>query len=374
MSERKLIKILWIEDQPEENASFSRDCAMEGFDLLNVRTADKGIELLKENPESFGGVILDALGYKETTDEAVKTAGLHHALREIRAISPDIPKVVFTGQEKFVDDDDFQEIIDVPVFYKHADNQPLYVELSRQIRDRPNAEIRRRYGDICDLCDDDFLPKNKWSETLLPALIEVKNGNNNPDRFNGLRKVFEAVLKSLCSNEILPEVFNEGRLNFGYCLRFMLGLSVTPHKQQILHYYPNAPLIGDTDQAKYQLVHVLLSVESHHQDADDARQSSSDLPCAVYTLLSLLPSLKKLFRTAPNWKTIDTSLPSYEIPGTVIKKGKFFELSPLINIKGTIRMGYLADERRLDKGDKVWVTCHTDENGYHEPTDCRAML
>ncbi|MDA7890257.1 hypothetical protein N9A78_03505 [Akkermansiaceae bacterium] len=366
-----LLKILWIEDQPEENAAFVRDCAMEGYELVNARTAEKGIELLKDTPESFAGIILDALGYKKDTNEAIKTAGLHHALREIHSILPDIPKVVFTGQEKFVDDDDFQENIDLPVFYKHADNEPLYEKLNELIDARPNAELRRRYPAICNLCDDEFLPAQKWSETLFPALQETHEGTHNLDRFNGLRKVLEAALKSLCANGILPAFFDEGdKVNLTHCERFLSGCSVTPHdqNQHILHYYSYSALLDDTDSARLKLLKILCSEESHE---NQLHRTIADLSCAVFTLISLLPALKAISQSEAKWATTDFSQPTYEIPGQINKNGRFF--NSVIKIKGQLRIEDHIRALSLQPKDKIWVKCRAGEKGFHEPIDVRPM-
>lgn len=372
MSNSTLPRILWIEDQPEENDGFTRECKIEGFNLENARTSEEGIAKLRNNPDGYAGVILDALGYKESTEEALKTSGLHHALREIRALVPDIPKLVFTGQERFVGNDDFKEDLGIPVFYKQEDNEPLFEELRRQINERPNSELRRRYPDICALCNDEFLPAAKWSETLFPALKEAHDGTHNPDRFNGLRKVLEAALKSLCSSGLLPECFNEGdQVNLKYCELLLGGRSVTPHNQETLHFFPSSTLLDETDQTRLQLLKILTSEESHE---NELHRTVADLSCAVFTLVSLLPALRALSQSEPKWKTIDFFQPPYEIPGQMKPNQKGVHFQSFIGKYGRLNLSpaFIASNS-LQPEDKIWVNCRAGENGYHEPIDVRPM-
>lgn len=367
MSNSTLPRILWIEDQPEENDGFTRECKIEGFNLENARTSEEGIAKLRNNPDGYAGVILDALGYKESTEEALKTSGLHHALREIRALVPDIPKLVFTGQERFVGNDDFKEDLGIPVFYKQDDNDALFDNLREQIANRPDAELRRRYPEVCSLCDDEFLPASKWSETLFPALKEAHEGTHNPDRFTGLRKVLEAALKSLCSNGILPECFDDGgQVNLKYCELLLCGRSVTPHNQETLHFFPSSKLLDETDQSRLQLLKILTSEESHE---NQLHRTVADLSCAVFTLVSLLPALKALSQAEPKWTTIDLSGASYEIPGKIHNNGRFF--TPSIKITSHVKIDELICTNSLQPHDKIWVKCRAGKNGYHDPIAVR---
>ena len=301
----------------------------------------------------------------------VSESGLFHALREIHAIAPDFPRLIFTGQETLVDNDDYQGKVDVPIFYKYADSDPLYTELRKQIDARPDAELRRRYPDICNLCDGEFLPSSKWSETLFPALKEAHEGTHNPSRFNDLRKVLEAALKSLCANVILPESFDEGgQVNLKYCELFLKGYSVTPHQQYVLHYLPATPLLDITDQARIQLLKIITSEESHE---NQHHRSVADLSCAIFTLVSLLPSLKALSQTTPNWTPLDFSQAEYEIPGRIHDNRRFLSFKPLVKIRGPIRMDDLIRNNSLQPEDKIWVKCRTDAQGYHQPLDVRPM-
>ena len=270
--------------------------------------------------------------------------------------------------EKFIED--FEEAVAIPVFHKTQDNDPLFDELRKQIEIRPDAELRRRYPDICNLCDGDFLPATKWSETLYPAIKEAHEGSLNPDRFNGLRKVLEAALKSLASNGILPECFDEaGQINLKYCELLLNGRSVTPHRQDTIHYYPSAALLDDTDQARIQLLKILTSEESHE---NQHHRTVADLSCAVFTLISLLPSLKELSQKEPTWKLIDFNQHEYEIPGKIAPNGRNFFSALGKKVRLEIPPQMMA-ANSLQPHDQIWVVCRNYQNRTHEVIDTRPL-
>jgi hypothetical protein len=372
MTQTPLLKVLWIEDQPEENAGFELECKIKGFKLVNARNAEDGIDLLKKNPESFAAIILDALGHKKTSLEGLGTSGLHHSLREIRAILPDIPKLIFTGQKEFIGNNDFQENVDVPVFQKLSKNDKLFTELRKQIEGRPDAELRRRYPDICNLCDDEFLPAEKWSETLFPALKEAHEGIHNPDRFAGLRKTLDAALRNLATNGITPLfVDRHDSIIQEHYLRFLSGSSVKALSQDTIHFIPRAALLDETDKARIKLVKILTSSELHDHNL---HRTVADLSCAVFTLVSLLPSLKALLKQTPEWKLIDFSQAEYEIPGQIKPNRKGVHFQSFIGKDGKIILSqdFIA-KNSLQPEDLIWVKCRYHERDYHEAIDVRPM-
>lgn len=95
---KRMIKVLWIDDNPTEFDSFLDDAHDEGLDIEIYKTVEAGLLALQNRDNLYEAIILDA-NCKISDDqyEAPQLAALNHAIVGIYALGIKLPWFVYTG-------------------------------------------------------------------------------------------------------------------------------------------------------------------------------------------------------------------------------------------------------------------------------------
>lgn len=223
-------KIIWIDDQYDEQESFIDQADREGFDIVPFKTSRDGMSFLRENLHDVDAVILDAKVFTESTADTATERGLLASLTKIASLSgqnngKEIPHVIFTGQPDLCDDADFAEKMNgIPVFSKNKSNASLFEKLRELIGDSLGALLRNRYPEAYAACGPDYLGNDCW-RLLFPILSSIHSGSPlQSDSYNDLRKVLESAFRLLHAKGVIHErLIERGTVNLQGSSLFLSG-------------------------------------------------------------------------------------------------------------------------------------------------------
>lgn len=95
---KRRIKVLWIDDNPDQFDAFLDDAYEEGLDIDVCQTVDKGLLALQDRNKIYEAIILDAnCKISDENTEAPALIALSHAIVGIYALGITIPWFVYTG-------------------------------------------------------------------------------------------------------------------------------------------------------------------------------------------------------------------------------------------------------------------------------------
>lgn len=96
MNEDYKIKVLWVDDEP--NDDFMNEAYEEGLDLDNVICVEDGIASLKDSSKSYDAIILDGnCRIKHDMNEQPSLHALRNAITHLLEMQTDIPWFVYTA-------------------------------------------------------------------------------------------------------------------------------------------------------------------------------------------------------------------------------------------------------------------------------------
>lgn len=222
-------KIIWIDDQYDEQESFIDQADREGFRLIPFKASREGMEYLRDHLLDVDAVILDAKVFKESETELASTKGLRASLEELAKISGqnnlrEIPHVIFTGQPDLFGNSAFEDMVDgVPIFSKLQPNECLFQKLRELIGESASATIRNRYPLEYLACE--WIAGDSW-RLLFPILNSMGSGSELvTDPYNDLRKVLELAFRKLHEFGIIHErLIENGVVNLQGSSLFLAGL------------------------------------------------------------------------------------------------------------------------------------------------------
>lgn len=229
-------KIIWIDDQYDEQESFIDLADRKGFHIVPFKTSQDGMSYLRKNLHDVDAVILDAKVFKENTDELASTKGLKASLDELAKISgqnnlSDIPHVIFTGQPDLIGNSAFEDLVDgVAIFSKLKSNEFLFQRLRELIGESTSASLRNRFPAAYDACE--WMGRDSW-RMLFPILASMRSGAGlMSDPYNDLRKVLELTFRELHKAGIIHErLIEDGTVILQGCSIFLAGMEANLRKQ-----------------------------------------------------------------------------------------------------------------------------------------------
>ena len=95
---KRKIKVLWIDDNPDQFEEFLDDAFDAGLDIDVYKTVDSGLTALQDRNKIYEAIILDAnCKISDENAEAPALVALSHAIVGIYAIGSTVPWFVYTG-------------------------------------------------------------------------------------------------------------------------------------------------------------------------------------------------------------------------------------------------------------------------------------
>ena len=184
---------------------------------------------LHDNSNNYDVIIFDAIVKLDADEKNGDKGNLHDALNELTELRRTdqifIPHLIIgKGNSKFSKN---ESIID------KNDTNNLFEVLKHLISSKDEYKIKIKYPEAFGAFEKGYLgPDDK--KNLIEVLIDFENNTWSKNSFNPLRKVIEAVYKSLhdYDDELLPYscVDENGKVNFEYCARRLSGRENTIQK------------------------------------------------------------------------------------------------------------------------------------------------
>lgn len=224
----KTWKILFVDDDPRYAAPLIDMAFSEfGLELEYYDNWEEAFSNLTENFELYHGVIIDGKGKlrKDSKDDDQKHVSKAIGdLRELRGNKQYIPYVILS---KYLE---IKDAVVEPFFEKGLNEKEMFDFLIKEIQNLADNKIRIKYQDAFAAFGDNYLDKSA-EENLLEAIRSFENNNWNHNSFTPLRKIIEAVYKSIHEkdDELIPYAclrFENNQINFTYCERRLKGQTI----------------------------------------------------------------------------------------------------------------------------------------------------
>jgi hypothetical protein len=204
--------VLWLEDEPADNyKNFIGLAEINEFHLIQKNTALEAVKYLDDNYMNVDAAILDAKVFKNSSNEQPSSRGLSLVINALTSYKREhnIPYVVFTSQQKYINDEGFRDLLDdISIFDKGGDNSEVLNKLKTLCKDSEIVRIREKYrkalaifdnkkiGEIIDEVYDDYtmvreLDDNKNDLEKMIVDYEHKNYVAIP---NMIRNLFEGLV------------------------------------------------------------------------------------------------------------------------------------------------------------------------------------
>lgn len=260
----KLIKVLWVEDDPKVTAAFPIEAARYGLHLIPYSNWEDAREALVENYSKWSAIILDAKCKKtrDSHDNAVQFLG--QALSDIGKISEKhhrmMPWFVLSGGSEdevndSIIDDRLEWDSDRPKKYysKATERELLFHRIPYKASVSAEFDIRKlRYPDVFKAIDELHLDP-EFEIHMLDLLMPIHSYKINDDDFNYnhrmtlIRKCIEMLFHSMSEYGILPNQKNgngyrihdilserRGGINITWCSKILSGLNIMKDESKML--------------------------------------------------------------------------------------------------------------------------------------------
>lgn len=264
-----LLKILWVEDDPNVTNAYPLEASLEGLDLVTYPCWDEGLDALIKEFDTWDAIILDAKCKKTKQDTDNAARFLPQALADIGRVctqrkhqicwyvlsagsgeeSQQINDLII--DERLAWDRDWTERNNKKYYFKGTDRNLLfkriYSLLSRQSRSRHYQLKSILYRDLFHAIDKCNLSE-EVSLYLLDLLSSLHFGDathSEKDSMWKIRKSVEVIFRSMIDEKgMLPPDFksSKGKINLTLCSIFLSGGEIYDKKDSTKLLYHPKPL------------------------------------------------------------------------------------------------------------------------------------
>lgn len=269
MDTNDLIKVLWVEDDPDVTSTYPLEAENYDLELVPISCWDDARVELENKFEKWSAIILDAKCkyHRDSKDNAIEF--LREALDDISTICEKkgriIPWYVLTGGDELEVSDsindkrlkwdkDWTDNKKKKYYSKDLDRDTLY----DRIRSHNQKSYRLQIIEMYQNTADQLLQLNKdvYEDvlTILETMHFPKSHTDFTPRlfYNPMRKALEYVYRSFGNAGIIPEeFFSKGNVNLNQCFMFLIGRDA----EKIGYRYGNA---GDRIAPRH--IHDMMSL------------------------------------------------------------------------------------------------------------------
>ncbi len=207
-----LYKVIWIDDDCKKYEEFMINAATEGIEIKAYEFGKDGIEALKNNIETWDGVILDVKCLYDEKDKLAKADNFYKVRDELMAIKNqkrnDIPYFVYSAQPDLIGNEIFMASLSGKKLYqKGKDQDDLLRDIKEAAANLPETQIRSRYlGGIT-------FPEIQ--SELIKILKPIENNEtSNADVIMECRQVLSWIMNYLHESVgVLQKEFNGSNLS-----------------------------------------------------------------------------------------------------------------------------------------------------------------
>ncbi len=197
------------------------------YDFIHYEDWESAGSELQGNPENYDAILIDRNVKFNDVEDSGDISNLTDVISELielrRTDQIFIPYLIITANHKEISKRKRKE----PLIDKN-DISKLFIELKNRISSKDEYKIEIKYSDAFEAFEKEKVYLSfDVKKHLVEVLIDFENNTWTENSFNPLRKIIEAVYKSLheYDDELLPySCVNEyGRVNFEYCARRLSG-------------------------------------------------------------------------------------------------------------------------------------------------------
>ena len=241
MDANDLIKVLWVEDDPDVTSTYPLEAENYDLELVPIGCWDDARVELENKFNQWSAIILDARCryHRDSDDNAI--VFLREALDDISTICEKkgriIPWYVLTGgdesevsdsinDKRLKWDKDWTDMEKKKYYSKDLDRDALYDRIRSHNQKSFRLQIFEMYKNAAEL----LLQLNKdVYEDVLTILETMHFPKSHPDFtprlfYNPMRKALEYVYRYLGKAGIIPEeFFSRGNVNLNQCFMFLIG-------------------------------------------------------------------------------------------------------------------------------------------------------
>lgn len=222
-------KILWIDDQYDDQKGFITEAELSDIELICFKTSKAGMTELENNVHRYDGVLLDAKVYKDSENEAPRLSGLMASISKINQLKNTkvFPYFVFTGQPDLKTDETFEDMLNgQQSYYKGDDNEQLFNDIKKAADELPQTKIKHKYARVFEICTEDYIGEKAATELL--DILEAVEGNKSIRDdlyFNRLRHILEYLFRAANRKGLLHDkCIANGEVNLSSSSLFLAGL------------------------------------------------------------------------------------------------------------------------------------------------------
>lgn len=152
MNEQKIIKVLWIDDEPKDG--FIDEAMYYGLDIENKRTVKDGLRALEDRNNLYDAVIIDANGLRNGEEnEVANIKALTMAINGLARIGVKLPWFVYTGENydgkealKYIIPETGKWWESKQWYNKPKDSIQLYEDIIKAVSNSDDAKIKFEYA------------------------------------------------------------------------------------------------------------------------------------------------------------------------------------------------------------------------------------
>lgn len=221
-----MINLLWIDDEFENNQEFIELAYEDDIQVFGYKTAASGVEEFKSNSEKYDAVVLDAMGYKDDSNEATSLSGIHYAIKELAKFEyiKNIPTFIYSGWHGETKDSSAKSSLDgYKIFGKGKDEEALINEIKSKCKNLSSYRMKQKFSKQLAICES-FQSMPSTFNLLLELLVFLDSDVvYERANWNKLRIVLENSLNYLINNKVIPKELDSNR---NAQLRFLQGEAV----------------------------------------------------------------------------------------------------------------------------------------------------
>jgi hypothetical protein len=249
-----LIKVLWIEDDPQVINAYPDEAFDYGLQLVHFPCWDAAKVELIRNYDSWEAIILDAKCKVHANDLDSAPRFLVNVLAELNGLKSEHDKIIPWYILSGGGDDEISPLIseqrlkwdsDWPkAFYgKTTDRLALFERIKNHCVERPQAiQVKSvLYKDVFEAlhqCKLDPDADNCLTDLLCPLVFRDVDANDYNNRMVRCRKLLEYLFRDMIDREILPDTFREVNQSSGkdqvrldWCQKMLAGRDVPTYSQ-----------------------------------------------------------------------------------------------------------------------------------------------
>jgi len=222
--------VIWIDDEYKKQEAFIESASLAGISLIPFEINKDGIDKIKENPNAWDAIILDAKGYKLSKDEKPSLNGLNYSIKQLEFIDPSLPRCIFTGYLDKKEYESTKEFLDdEAIFTKGKDNDIVLSYLKSEANRRLSTQLRFEHSEVFEVLDN---YSSSCQKVVLEILLQMKQSNisfNDDIYFTPIRLIIEELFRKANKLGILHDKCiskNNGRVNLTYSSHFLAGNNV----------------------------------------------------------------------------------------------------------------------------------------------------